>query len=80
MLFRSPWDSPGKSTGVGCHFLLQISSRSHINGDHASGFGSLILEPAFSSVMGGEVTIKQKKKKRKKKRKVKRFIIFMAGE
>ena len=19
----SPWDSPGKSTGVGCHFLLQ---------------------------------------------------------
>ena len=21
--FRCPWDSPGKSTGVGCHFLLQ---------------------------------------------------------
>ena len=20
---RTPWDSPGKSTGVGCHFLLQ---------------------------------------------------------
>ena len=20
----SPWDSPGKNTGVGCHFLLQI--------------------------------------------------------
>ena len=20
---RGPWDSPGKSTGVGCHFLLQ---------------------------------------------------------
>ena len=20
---RSPWDSPGKNTGVGCHFLLQ---------------------------------------------------------
>ena len=20
---RCPWDSPGKSTGVGCHFLLQ---------------------------------------------------------
>ena len=19
----SPWDSPGKNTGVGCHFLLQ---------------------------------------------------------
>ena len=21
--FLLPWDSPGKSTGVGCHFLLQ---------------------------------------------------------
>ena len=21
--FLSPWDSPGKNTGVGCHFLLQ---------------------------------------------------------
>ena len=21
-----PWDSPGKNTGVGCHFLLQLSS------------------------------------------------------
>ena len=20
-----PWDSPGKNTGVGCHFLLQVS-------------------------------------------------------
>ena len=23
-----PWDSPGKNTGVGCHFLLQASSNS----------------------------------------------------
>ena len=22
-LFATPWDSPGKNTGVGCHFLLQ---------------------------------------------------------
>ena len=22
-----PWDSPGKNTGVGCHFLLQESSQ-----------------------------------------------------
>ena len=22
-LLSSPWDSPGKNTGVGCHFLLQ---------------------------------------------------------
>jgi len=21
--FLCPWDSPGKNTGVGCHFLLQ---------------------------------------------------------
>ena len=21
--FPRPWDSPGKNTGVGCHFLLQ---------------------------------------------------------
>ena len=28
-----PWDSPGKSTGVGCHFLLQcmkVKSESHV--------------------------------------------------
>ena len=23
----SPWDSPGKNTGVGCHFLLQYNYR-----------------------------------------------------
>ena len=23
--FLHPWDSPGKNTGVGCHFLLQLS-------------------------------------------------------
>ena len=23
----SPWDSPGKNTGVGCHFLLQCMKR-----------------------------------------------------
>ena len=23
MRLRHPWDSPGKNTGVGCHFLLQ---------------------------------------------------------
>ena len=30
---RRPWDSPGKNTGVGCHFLLQwvkVKSLSHI--------------------------------------------------
>ena len=32
---RYPWDSPGKNTGVGCHFLLQcmkvkVKSLSHV--------------------------------------------------
>ena len=30
--FPRPWDSPGKNTGVGCHFLLQcmkVKSESH---------------------------------------------------
>ena len=25
-----PWDSPGKNTGVGCHFLLQFYCLSHV--------------------------------------------------
>ena len=25
-----PWDSPGKNTGVGCHFLLQCMSESEV--------------------------------------------------
>ena len=31
---RRPWDSPGKNTGVGCHFLLQcmrVKSESEVN-------------------------------------------------
>ena len=27
----SPWDFPGKNTGVGCHFLLQITLHGSIN-------------------------------------------------
>ena len=30
---RHPWDSPGKNTGVGCHFLLQcmkVKSQSEV--------------------------------------------------
>ena len=26
-----PWDSPGKSTGVGCHVLLRIMNEGHPN-------------------------------------------------
>ena len=26
-----PWDSPGKNTGVGCHFLLQCMKVKHEN-------------------------------------------------
>ena len=25
--FPCPWDSPGKNTGVGCHFLLQFDDQ-----------------------------------------------------
>ena len=27
-----PWDSPGKNTGVGCHFLLQMNKASGSDG------------------------------------------------
>ena len=32
--FPHPWDSPGKNTGVGCHFLLQcmkVKSESEVS-------------------------------------------------
>ena len=32
-MLRHPWDSPGKNTGVGCHFLLQcmkVKSQSEV--------------------------------------------------
>ena len=29
--FPRPWDSPGKNTGVGCHFPLHIYIYTHIN-------------------------------------------------
>ena len=36
-----PWDSPGKNTGVGCHFLLQGSSQprdqTHVSCDSCPG-------------------------------------------
>ena len=34
-----PWDSPGKNTGVGCHFLLQcitVKSESEVTQSHTS--------------------------------------------
>ena len=33
-MLPSPWDSPGKNTGVGCHFLLQcmkVKSESEVS-------------------------------------------------
>ena len=36
--FFYPWDSPGKNTGVGCHFLLEGSSQSRTE------FGSPALQ------------------------------------
>ena len=40
-----PWDSPGKNTGVGCNFLLLVSSRprDHIWVSHVSHAGRRVL-------------------------------------
>ena len=48
-----PWDSPGKSTGVGCHFLLQcmkVKSQSEV----AQSCPTL-LDPMDCSLRGSSV-------------------------
>ena len=55
--FLWPWDSPGKNTGVGCHFLLQgifpnqVSSPSLLGLLHRQ-VGSLLLAPPGGSPCG----------------------------
>ena len=44
-----PWDSPGKNTGVGCHFLLQGSSQTRVKPALAGGF--LMTGPPGRSCM-----------------------------
>ena len=40
-----PWDSPGKNTGVGCHFFLQLSSQSRDRTQVSHIVGRLFTEP-----------------------------------
>ena len=40
-----PWDSPGKKTGVGCHFLLHISVQRRVSQDISGGL--VVKTPRF---------------------------------
>ena len=49
-----PWDSPGKNTGVGCHFLLQrmkVKSESEVTQSCPMEYYSAIKKNAFESVL-----------------------------
>ena len=50
---RRPWDSPGKNTGVGCHFLLQcmkVKSQSEVTQSCATLSDPMDCSPPGSSV------------------------------
>ena len=50
-----PWDSPGKNTGVGCHFLLQcmkVKSESEVAQSCLTPLDPMDCSPAGSSVHG----------------------------
>ena len=52
---RRPWDSPGKNTGVGCHFLLQcmkVKSESEVIQSHPTLCDPMDCSPPGSSVHG----------------------------
>ena len=46
-----PWDSPGKNTGVGCHFLLQCMK---VKSEVAQSFPTL-SDPMDCSLLGSSV-------------------------
>ena len=51
----SPWDSPGKNTGVGCHFLLQcvkVKSESEVTQSYPTASDPMDCSPPGSSVHG----------------------------
>ena len=51
----SPWDSPGKNTGVGCHFLLQcmkVKSESEVTQSCPTRSDPMDYSPPGSSVHG----------------------------
>ena len=48
-----PWDSPGKNTGVGCHFLLQwmkVKSESEVTQSCPTASDSMDYSPPGSSI------------------------------
>ena len=50
-----PWDSPGKNTGVGCHFLLQcmrVKSESEVSQSYLTLRDPMDCSPPGSSVHG----------------------------
>ena len=50
-----PWDSPGKNTGVGCHFLLQctkVKSESEVAQSCPTHSNPMDCSPPGSSVLG----------------------------
>ena len=52
---RHPWDSPGKNTGVGCHFLLQcmkVKSESEVAQSYLALCDPMDCSPPGSSVHG----------------------------
>ena len=51
----SPWDSPGKNTGVGCHFLLQcmkVKSESEVAQSCPTPSNPMDCSPPGSSIRG----------------------------
>ena len=54
-LFYIPWDSPGKNTGLGCHFLLQcmkVKSESELTQSCLTPHYPMDCSPLGSSVHG----------------------------
>ena len=52
---RRPWDSPGKNTGVGCHFLLQcmkVKSESEVAQSHPTLRDAMDCSLSGSSIHG----------------------------
>ena len=52
---RRPWDSPGKNTGVGCHFLLQcmkVKSESEVAQSCLTLRDPMDCSPLGSSIHG----------------------------
>ena len=50
-----PWDSPGKNTGVGCHFLLQcmkVKSESKVTQSHPTLSDTMDCSPPGSFIHG----------------------------